>query len=86
MPTTCTITFTDNPQKVCYSGSLLQGNVFLNLTSAKTVRDIFIKLKGEAYARWTEGSGKSKRTYTGEEDYLDERTYFVGDTYGKQFH
>lgn len=84
MPTTCTITFDENPQKVCYSGTLLQGSVLLNLTREKNVRGIFIKIKGEAYCHWTEGSGKNKRSYTGKEDYLNERTHFVGDTYGKQ--
>lgn len=84
MPTTCTITFDDNPQKVCYSGTLLKGSVHLNLTSEKTLRGIFIKIKGEAYCHWSEGSGKNKRSYSGEEDYLNERTYFVGDSHGKQ--
>lgn len=84
MPTTCNITFDNNPQKVCYSGTLLQGSVFLTLTNSKSVRGLFIKIKGDAHARWSEGSGKNKRTYTGEETYLNERTYFAGGANGKQ--
>lgn len=78
MPTNCVIVFENNPSKVFYGGQLLKGSVTLTLTSEKTVRGIYIKITGDAYAHWSEGSGKSKKSYTGEESYLNERTYFVG--------
>lgn len=78
MPTTCDIEFENNPQKVVYAGQLLRGTVRLTLTEEKNVRGIYIRIYGKAYAHWSRGSGKSRRTYTGEEHYLNETTYFVG--------
>lgn len=78
MPTTCVIEFENNPLKVYYTGQLVRGNVRINVTNQKKVRGVFIKIKGEAYARWTTGSGKNKRTHTGKEEYLHERTHFMG--------
>lgn len=78
MPTACEIEFENNPSKVVYSGQLLRGNVHLSLTGSKTVRGVFIKICGGAYCHWTKGYGKTRRSYTGREDYLDERTYFMG--------
>lgn len=46
---------------------------------------ISIKIDGKAYCRWTQGSGDSKKTYIGEEVYLSERTYVVGDKTGKYY-
>lgn len=43
---------------------------------------ISIKIDGRAYCRWTTGSGDSKKTHIGEETYLSERTYFLGDKTG----
>lgn len=47
---------------------------------------ISIRIDGRAYCRWTEGSGDSKKTYIGEEYYLSERTYFLGDRTGEDDH
>lgn len=38
---------------------------------------IYVEVSGEAFCEWTEGS-KQKTTYTGNETYLKERTFFVG--------
>lgn len=45
----------------------------------------FVGIKGEAYAHWTEGSDDDRKSYTGHEDYLDEKTYFVGGSSGSAF-
>lgn len=78
MPSTCIIDFENNPLKVIYAGQLLRGTVALTLTETKSVRGVYIRIRGTAYARWTSGSGRSRSTNTGKEDYLDEKTYFVG--------
>lgn len=83
MPTTCNIEFENNLPKVCYSGTLLRGSVTLSLTSPKSCRGVYIKIRGDGYARWTEGSGKNKKTYTGSETYIEERVYFEGSPSGK---
>lgn len=84
MPTTCAVDFENNPAKVIYSGQLLRGTINLNLTQPKDVRGVYIRIKGDAYARWTQGSGDKRKTYTGAEDYLDEKTYLIGGEDGKQ--
>lgn len=78
MPTTCEIDFENNPLKVIYAGQMLRGTVRLQLTEEKNVRGVYIRIHGTAHCHWTEGSGDNRKSYTGDEDYLNERTYFVG--------
>lgn len=78
MPTTCDIDFENNPLKVIYAGQQLRGTVQLTLTEEKKVRGVYIQIRGEAYAHWTKKRGKRTKHYTGEEEYLNEKTYFVG--------
>lgn len=86
MPTSCEIEFENNPMKVIYAGQLLRGTVQLSLTEEKTVRGVYIRIHGKAYTHWTTGSGDNRKTFTGSEDYLDERTYFVGGSSGNVLH
>lgn len=97
MPTTCEIDF-ENPEKVFYAGQLLRGTVRLTLTKEKKVRGVYVKIFGRAYAYWTEyctidhdrnrnrNSNSSSSghyvSFSGDEDYLDEKTYFVGGSSG----
>ncbi|XP_055312538.1 arrestin domain-containing protein 17-like [Sitodiplosis mosellana] len=83
MPTTCIVDFENNPEKVIYAGQLLRGTVQLTLTEEKNVRGVFIQIRGEAYAHWSKKKGKRTKNYTGEEIYLDEKTYFVGGSEGE---
>lgn len=46
------------------------------------VAGIYVKIVGIGYCRWTTGSNKSKRTHTGEEYYLNNKSFFVGDEHG----
>lgn len=86
MPTSCEIDFENNPMKVIYAGQLLRGTVRLHLTEHKDVRGIYVRIYGTAHARWSTGSGKNRKTYTGDEDYLNEKTYFVGGPDGSVSH
>lgn len=96
MPTTCEIAF-ENPEKVFYAGQLLRGTVRLTLTKQKKVRGVYVKIFGRAYAYWTEycsvdhdrnrdpnrtSNSGHHVSYSGEEDYLNEKTYFVGGSSG----
>lgn len=83
MPTTCEIDFENNPEKVLYAGQLLRGTIQLSLTSQKIVRGIYILILGKAHCHWTKGSGKNRKSYTGNEEYLEEKTYLYGDQNGK---
>lgn len=83
MPTTCTINFENNPMKVIYSNQMLRGTIHLNLTRTKNVRGVYICISGKASAKWEEYSKSSSDshewdTFKGKEDYLNERTYFIG--------
>lgn len=84
MPTTCEIEFDNNPLKVVYSGQLLRGNVKLTLTDLIKVRGVYLKICDEGYCHWT-----NERSFTGREDYIDERRCFVdgseGDIYSYIF-
>lgn len=88
MSTTCEIEFENNPMKVVYGGQLLRATVRLNLTKEKKVRGVYFQLYGRAYASWTEyewfGGLNSNRwkVYTGNEEYLNEVSYFVGPVVG----
>ena len=97
MPTTCEIIF-ENSQQVFYAGQLLRGTVNLTLTKEKKVRGVYVQIFGRAYAYWTEycnidhnrnrnnnnntSSSGHHVSYSGSEDYLDEKTYVVGGSSG----
>lgn len=86
MPTTCEIEFRDNPQKVVYAGQTLFGLVHLTLTEEEIVRGVYIRIKGEAYARWYTNRmriGQYRKIYSGEEVYYDEKIYLVGSEIGE---
>lgn len=51
----------------------------------KIPKGITINIKGQAYCRWTQGSGDSKKTYIGSEVYLNEKEYLIGDKTGIMF-
>lgn len=44
---------------------------------------IFVKIEGKAKCSWKDGDGEDKKTYNGEESYLDEGKYFVGEAFGE---
>ncbi|XP_055327009.1 arrestin domain-containing protein 2-like [Sitodiplosis mosellana] len=77
MPITCEVHFDSNPAKVVYAGQVLSGTCRLTSTEHLYVRSIFIRIQGTAHAQWREGTDENSKTFTGDEDYLNERTYFV---------
>lgn len=44
---------------------------------------IYVEISGKAHCHWTEGMGKRKKCHTGNESYLQERSYFAGGRDGK---
>lgn len=76
------INFENNPGGIFYAGQLLRGTAQLTLSEEKTVRGVYICIKGKAFCQWTEGGGKYSQTYTGEELFLNETTYLVGKSEG----
>lgn len=87
MPTTCVIGF-ENPAKVFYAGQLLRGTVCLTLTNEKKIRGIYVQIFGRAYAYWKKYHSNDYNqnghhvSYTGNEEYLNEKIYFVGGSSG----
>ncbi len=43
---------------------------------------IYVTIIGRAYCRWTSGAGHHSKVHVGEEFYLNEKTFFVGDDSG----
>lgn len=78
MPTTCNIEFENNPMKVVLAGQLLRGTVQLILTKEKNVCGVYVYIHGGASVFWKEG----RREITGEETYLSELMYIVGERNG----
>lgn len=79
MSTTCEINFeTSRLLKVYSAGQLLRGNVRLVLEEEIKIRGVYVRIWGRAYAKVRSG----KHTYTDKEDYLNEKTYFVGGEHG----
>lgn len=78
MTTRCGVEFENNPSRVIYSGQMLRGTVHLVLTSEKNVRGIYIRVTGQGHTHWTEGSGDSRKSYWGNEDYFNALFYLVG--------
>lgn len=77
MSAICTIEFENNPTKVVYSGQLLRGNVHIILNKMISVKNISLRISGDAYSRWTDGFSDDETTYTGSENYLNERIYLM---------
>lgn len=80
--TTCDITFDNNQLKVYSTGKLVRGNIRLTLQEEKKVRGAYVRIYGRAYAEVRNG----KSYYKGKENYLDQKTYFVGGPNGKIIH
>lgn len=95
----CQINF-ENRSRVYYTGQWLRGTVQITLTKQQKVRGVYVRIFGKAHARWseyrpsrTDGDRESHRSigdghyvyFTGDETYLNERTYFVGRRGGKSF-
>lgn len=53
MPPACVIAF-DNPSRVYYAGQTLCGTVNLTLFEEETVRSVYVRIFGRAYAHWRE--------------------------------
>lgn len=83
MQTSCDIEFENNPTKVFYSGQQIRGTVKLSHAETHPWCEMFIRIKGEGYVKWDEGSGSSTKTYTGFKSYVDERVYIPGGQTGK---
>lgn len=83
MPNKCFVKFENNPAKVCYSGQTFRGTV--SLTLIKNVREVYLKIIGEAYARWSKSGGDGgSKSFIGQEEYIDERIYLFTSINGNQ--
>ncbi|XP_069695342.1 arrestin domain-containing protein 17-like [Periplaneta americana] len=77
----------DNPNETYYGGETVTGRVLLSLNSAKTIRDIEIRFKGEANVEWTETESRKNSDGTteehtvyfqGNEKYFESKYYLLG--------
>lgn len=49
-----------------YSGSLVRGRIVVNATAPQVFSNIYVHLTGDGHTEWSEGSGKEKKTFTGD--------------------
>ncbi|XP_075164633.1 arrestin domain-containing protein 17-like [Haematobia irritans] len=78
MPSTCKFRL-NNKDAVYYSGQWVKGSIILNTTREKNIRNIRLRLLGEAKVRWSEKNNREKSTgmheqmaiYKGYEVYVD---------------
>lgn len=56
----------------------MRGKIHLNLTERKTIRGIYIRICGTAKVHWSEGTDDDRKSYSGNEDYLYNKTFLVG--------
>lgn len=78
MSTSCEIEFENNPRKIVYAGQLLRGAVRLNLAKKITVRGVYVRINGKAFAKWMHGKTK----IIIKESYFDKKVYLVEETTG----
>ncbi|XP_067263934.1 arrestin domain-containing protein 3-like isoform X2 [Chanodichthys erythropterus] len=66
-----------NESNTFTSGDIVEGRVVLEVTKEIKVDSFFVKLKGDANVRWTEGSGDDETTYRDLERYFKIKQYFI---------
>lgn len=81
MSTNCYIDFENSELNAFYAGQMLQGTVRLHLMKRKTVRGVYIHIKGNAFAKWR--VGRAKYCAFGMENYLNEKMYLIGGANGE---
>lgn len=81
MQTSCDIEFENNPSKVFHSGQRIRGTVKLSLAEPQACRGIYVRIKGDGYVQWNEGS--EDKICTGTESYVEELLYIQGGQTGK---
>lgn len=63
-------------------GDTLTGKVTFTLEKDTKVKNLFVKVKGDANVRWTEGSGDDQTTYSAHRRYFKLKQYLIQE--GKQ--
>ncbi|XP_026100470.1 arrestin domain-containing protein 3-like isoform X1 [Carassius auratus] len=66
-----------NESNTFTTGDIVEGRVVLEVTKEIKVDSFFVKLRGDANVRWTEGSGDDKTTYSDHERYFKLKQYFI---------
>ncbi|XP_052448121.1 arrestin domain-containing protein 3-like [Carassius gibelio] len=66
-----------NESNTFTSGDIVEGRLVLEVTKEIKVDSFFVKLRGDANVRWTEGSGDDETTYSDHERYFKLKQYFI---------
>lgn len=73
----------DKAQK-SLSGQQVSGSVTLHNEKARNIRALLLFVEGYCETSWSEGSGKSKTTYSAREDYMNTKTILLGNEADQQ--
>ncbi|XP_040899230.1 arrestin domain-containing protein 3-like [Toxotes jaculatrix] len=60
-------------------GDILTGTVSVTLSKEVKVKKLFVKAKGDANVRWTEGSGDNERSYSAHRRYFKVKEWLVAE-------
>ncbi|KAK2837407.1 hypothetical protein Q5P01_014619 [Channa striata] len=66
-----------NEEGTFSEGDALCGSVTFTLTKDTKVKSVFVKVKGDANVRWTEGSGDDETSYSAHRRYLKVEDYLI---------
>eukprot|EP00092_Neocalanus_flemingeri_P026417 GFUD01028635.1.p1 GENE.GFUD01028635.1~~GFUD01028635.1.p1 ORF type:complete len:421 (+),score=80.89 GFUD01028635.1:75-1265(+) len=70
----------DKPSGVYFGGDVITGTVSLGLDgNGKKARGVHLTLKGKSKVHWTTRSNKKTRHHRSEENYVNDRSYVIGD-------
>lgn len=78
---TCEFHFENNPEGIFYAGQLLKGTVTLQVMNPKKVRNMYIRVKGEASTCWEDDFWENSDN----EIYLAEKKYLMDKSAGNFF-
>ncbi|KAG7489404.1 hypothetical protein JOB18_011376 [Solea senegalensis] len=68
-----------NAERVFSEGDILTGTLSLTLSKDTRVKAIFVKVKGDARVKWTEGSGEDSTTYSAHIRYFKLKEYLLAE-------
>ncbi|MEQ2269789.1 hypothetical protein XENORESO_009780 [Xenotaenia resolanae] len=72
-----------NTSNTFTSGDVISGHVTVEVAKDCQINSFYIKFKGKAEVRWTEGHGQTSHVYHSKDKYFSVRQYFIRDKNSK---
>ncbi|MEQ2286690.1 hypothetical protein AMECASPLE_005012 [Ameca splendens] len=72
-----------NNRNTFTNGDVISGHVTVEVAKDCQINSFYIKFKGKAEVRWTDGQSQGSHTYHSKDKYFSVRQYFIGDKNSK---